>query len=116
MPVTAEYVKWTMVKPVWGLSMFVHPNAVISLAWSGQFLAAGLLGTAAVLLPALHLPLVLAQYLLMVPAAMFTRRYQRGIRQRVSADPERDLAIIRHVALAGLGLSAAVVAITWLWL
>ncbi len=116
MPVSAEYVKWTVVKPVWDLSMFIHPNAVISLAWGGQFLAAGLLGSAAVLLPALHLPLVLAQYLLMVPAAMFTRRYQAGIRQRVIADPERDLAAIRRVALAGLGLSAAVAAVAWLWL
>jgi hypothetical protein len=116
MPVSAEYVKWTMVKPLWGLSMFIHPNAVISLAWSGQFLAAGLLGIAAVLVPALHLPLVLAQYLLMVPAAMFTRRYQQGIRQRVIADPERDMVTIRRVALAGLGLSGAIIAATWLWL
>jgi putative sterol carrier protein len=116
MPVSAEYVKWTMVKPLWGLSMFIHPNAVISLAWSGQFLAAGLLGIAAVLVPALHLPLVLAQYLLMVPAAMFTRRYQQGVRQRVIADPERDMVTIRRVALAGLGLSGAIIAATWLWL
>jgi hypothetical protein len=116
MPVSAEYIKWTLIKPVWGLSMFAHPNAVISLVWSGQFLVAGLLGIAAVLLPALHLPLVLAQYLLIVPAAMFTRRYQAGIRQRVIADPERDLAVIRRVALAGLGLSAAIAAVAWLWL
>jgi putative sterol carrier protein len=115
-PVSAEYVKWTMIKPLWNLSLFIHPNAVISLVWSWQFLAAGLLGIAAVPLPTLHLPLVLAQYLLMVPAAMFTRRYQQGVRQRVIADPERDLATIRRVALAGLGLSAAIVAVAWLWL
>jgi putative sterol carrier protein len=116
MPVTAEYVKWTMIKPLWNLSLFIHPNAVISLVWSWQFLAAGMLGIAAVLLPAVHLPLVLAQYLLMVPATMFTRRYQQGIRQRVIADPEGDLARIRRVAVAGLCLSAAIVAVTWLWL
>jgi len=116
MPVSAEYVKWTLIKPVWNLSLFTHPNAVISLVWSWQFLAAGILGIAAVLLPALHLPLVLAQYLLIVPAAMFTRRYQQGIRQRVIADPEQDLAMIRRIAVAGLCLSAAIVAVAWLWL
>jgi putative sterol carrier protein len=116
MPVTAEYVKWTMIKPLWNLSLFIHPNAVISLVWSWQFLAAGSLGIAAVLLPAMHLPLVLAQYLLVVPASIFTRRYQQGIRQRVIADPEGDLARIRCLALAGLCLSAAIIAATWLWL
>ncbi len=116
MPASAEYVKWTFVKPVWNLSSFIHPNAVISLAWSWQFLAAGILGIAAVLLPALHLPLVLAQYLLIALAAMFTQRYQRGIRGRIIADPERDLAMIRRVAVAGLCLSIIIAAIAWLWL
>ncbi len=116
MPVSAEYSKWTVIKPLWELSLFIHPNAVISMAWSWQFLAAGLLGIAAVTQPRLHLPLVLAQYLLMLPAVAFTRHYQAGIRQRVIADPDRDLARMRVAAMAGLCLCGAAIAGAWLWL
>ena len=116
LPVTAEYGRWGFARRMWHLSLFIHPNAVLTLVWGWQFLAAGALGVAAVLLPALHLPLVLAQYLLIVPAATFTKRYQAGIRERAVPDFERAMAQVRLAAAAGLCLCLVAIVGVWGWL
>jgi apolipoprotein N-acyltransferase len=49
-PLSAEYSKWGFIKTLWQNSMFIYPNAVISLMWGWQYLAAALLGVVAILL------------------------------------------------------------------
>ena len=116
MPVSAEYAKWSVVKPLWHLSLFIQPNASISLVWGWQFLAAAAFGMAAVWLSNLHLPLVIAQYGLIVPASLFTTHYQKRIRSRRIADVGKAMAQVRMLAVAGLGVVIAMTLVTWLWL
>jgi putative sterol carrier protein len=116
MPVSAEYSKWTVISAMWRLSLFLHPNAVISLMWGWQFIAAGALGMAAIWLPDLRLPLMLAQYGLIVPAMLFTTRYQKGARSRRIADVDQALAQIRWLAAIGLVVVVTMTAVTWMWL
>ena len=71
-PLSAEYSKWGFVKALWRNSMFLYPNAVISLMWGWQFLAASLLGVVAILLPEQVVIFTVLRYLLLVPSFIFT--------------------------------------------
>jgi putative sterol carrier protein len=116
MPVSAEYVKWSVVKPLRHLSLFIHPNAVISLMWGWQFLAAAALGMASILCPPLRMPLIIAQYGLIVPASWFTAHYQKCVRSRRIANVERAMTRIRTMAALGLGVMIVMTLVTLLWL
>jgi putative sterol carrier protein len=76
-PLSADYSKWGFVKALWKNSMFIYPNAVISLMWGGQFFAASILGVLAILLPEQKLIFTVMRYLLLVPAFVFTANYQK---------------------------------------
>ncbi len=76
-PLSASYSKWGYVKALWRNSMFIYPNAVISLMWGWQFIVAALFGAAAILLPNLTGFFTLARFLLQVPAFVFTAVYQK---------------------------------------
>jgi hypothetical protein len=78
-PLSAEYSKWGFVKALWKNSMFIYPNAVISLMWGGQFFAASILGVLAILLPEQEMLFTVTRYLLLVPAFIFTADYQSPI-------------------------------------
>ncbi|OQY22464.1 MAG: hypothetical protein B6I35_05945 [Anaerolineaceae bacterium 4572_32.2] len=77
MPLSGEYSKWSFTRTLWRNSMFIYPNAVISLMWGWQFIVAALLGVAAILLPNLMVVLTVIRYLLLVPAFIFTSVYQK---------------------------------------
>ncbi|MBT4310504.1 MAG: hypothetical protein HN560_14845 [Anaerolineae bacterium] len=101
MPLSGEYSKWGFVKGLWGNSMFIYPNAVISLMWCWQFIAATMLGIAAILLPEQMLVLTISRYLLLIPAFIFTSAYQKRV---PISNPRFTDANLNF--LAGMGLSA----------
>lgn len=100
-PLSGEYSKWSFVKTLWRNSMFIYPNAVITLVWGWQFIAASALGIAAILLPEQMVVLTVARYLLLVPAFIFTSVYQK--RTPIS-NPQFTNTQLRF--WAGMGLSA----------
>lgn len=102
-PLSAEYSKWGFVKALWRNSMFIYPNAVISLIWGWQFLAASLLGVAAILLPEQMMIFTVIRYMLLVPAFIFTSVYQKRAAQLRVDDFEAIMGRLRF--WAGIGLS-----------
>ncbi|RLC75413.1 MAG: hypothetical protein DRJ03_30310, partial [Chloroflexi bacterium] len=104
MPLSGEYSKWSFTRTLWRNSMFIYPNAVISLMWGWQFIVGALLGVAAILLPNLMVVLTVIRYLLLVPAFIFTSVYQKRVLQLRVADYEATFARLRF--WAGMGLSA----------
>ena len=102
-PLSAEYSKWSFTKALWRNSMFIYPNAVISLIWGWQFLAASLLGVAANLLPEQVIIFTVIRYLLLVPAFIFSSIYQKRATQLRVDDYEVIMGRLRF--WAGIGLS-----------
>ncbi|MCP4544741.1 MAG: hypothetical protein GY832_47180 [Chloroflexi bacterium] len=103
MPLSGSYSKWGYAKALWRNSMFIYPNTIISLMWGWQFIAAALLGVAAILLPNLMAVFTTLRYLLLAPAFIFTSRYQKRAMQLRVDDYETTLARLRF--WAGMGLS-----------
>jgi len=116
-PLSAEYSKWGFVKALWRNSMFLYPNAVISLMWGWQFIVASMLGAAAILLPNLMVGFTVLRYLLLVPAFVFTSVYQKRATQLRVDDYEKTMGKLRFwagvglLAVAGLLLAATVLMI-----
>ena len=104
-PLSGEYSKWGFVKALWSNSMFIYPNAVISLMWGWQFIAAALLGVGAILIPEQILIFTLARYLLLIPAFIFTAAYQKNV---PITNPKFIITQLHF--WAGLGLSAISIA------
>ena len=102
-PLSAEYSKWGFVKALWRNSMFIYTNAVISLMWGWQFLAASLLGVAAILLPEQMMIFTIIRYMLLVPAFIFTSVYQKRATQLRVDDYEAIMGRLRF--WSGIGLS-----------
>ena len=103
-PLSANYSKWGYVKALWRNSMFIYPNAVISLMWGYQFIVAALVGAAAILLPNLMVVFTVTRYLLLVPAFIFTSVYQSRAAQSPISNYESSMTRLRF--WAGMGLSA----------
>jgi putative sterol carrier protein len=101
-PLSANYSKWGYVKSLWRNSMFIYPNAVISLMWGWQFIVAALLGAAAILLPNLMVIFTVTRFLLQVPAFIFTIVYQKRATQLRVDDYEKTMGKLRF--WAGMGL------------
>lgn len=116
-PLSASYSKWGFVKTLWRNSMFIYPNAVISLMWGWQFIIAALLGAAAILLPHLMVVFTVTRFLLQVPAFIFTSVYQSRATQLRVDDYEKGMGKLRFWAgmglltVAGLLLAAAILMI-----
>jgi len=100
-PLSAGYSKWDYAKALWRNSMFIYPNAVISLMWGWQFIVAALLGAAATL-PNLMLVFTVIRYGLQVPAFIFTSVYQKRATQLRVDDYEKTMGRLRF--WAGMGL------------
>jgi putative sterol carrier protein len=101
-PLSAEYSKWDYVKVLWRNSMFIYPNAVISLMWGWQFIVAALFGAAAILLPNLMVVFTVTRFLLQIPAFIFTFVYQKRATQLRVDDYEKTMGKLRF--WAGMGL------------
>ena len=109
LPLSARYSKWQFSEKLWRTSMFIHPNAVISLMWGWQFLAAGLIGLIAVLTPEHKGLLTVVRYCLLVPAFVFTSSYQKGAPNRRIVHMERALKRVRLWAVVGLACGPGLV-------
>lgn len=101
-PLSAEYSKWDYVKSLWRNSMFIYPNAVISLMWGWQFIVGALFGAAAILLPNLMVIFTVTRFLLQIPAFIFTFVYQKRATQLRVDDYEKTMGKLRF--WAGMGL------------
>jgi apolipoprotein N-acyltransferase len=104
MPLSGEYSKWGFVQGLWPNSMFIYPNAVISLMWGWQFIAASLLGVIAILLPEQATLFTVLRYLLLIPAFIFTSIIQKRAMQLRVDDYEAMMTRMR--LWAGVGISA----------
>ncbi|MFQ5593005.1 MAG: SCP2 sterol-binding domain-containing protein [Anaerolineae bacterium] len=105
-PLSGNYSKWGYVEALWRNSMFIYPNAVISLIWGWQFIVAALVGAAAILLSNLMVVFTVLRYGLLVPAFIFTSVYQKRATQLQIADYEAAMGRLRF--WAGIGLLAVV--------
>ncbi|MEW5722798.1 MAG: SCP2 sterol-binding domain-containing protein [Thermodesulfobacteriota bacterium] len=112
LPLCGEYSKWGYQPRLWRTTLFIHPNAVISLMWGWQFQAAALLGLAACLVAEYRGPLTAARYLLLVPAFIFTSVYQKGSPDRRLEDIDGALRRLRIRAGAGLAFTLGVVIVS----
>jgi hypothetical protein len=113
-PLSAEYSKWGFVKALWKNSMFIYPNAVISLMWGGQFFAASILGVLAILLPEQEMLFTVTRYLLLVPAFIFTADYQKRTpisNPRFTMSQLRSWAGMGLLAVSGLLLAIAILSL-----
>jgi putative sterol carrier protein len=109
MPLCGEYSKWGYIKQLPRTSLFIHPNAVISLMWGWLYLGQAAIGIGANLLPHLDIPLTVIRYILLVPAFIFTSSYQKGSANRRIVDVDRALAKISISARIGLGVAVGIV-------
>ena len=108
-PICAEYSKWGYIKQLTRISLFIHPNAVISLMWGWLYLGQSAIGIGAVLLPHIDIPLTVIRYILLVPAFIFTSTYQKGAANRRIVDVDRALAKIRISARVGLAVAVGII-------
>ncbi len=104
MPLSAEYSKWGFVKGLWGNSMFLYPNTIISLMWGWQFIAASILGIIAILLPEQEVIFTVFRYLLLIPAFIYTAVIQKRV-MGLRVD-DYDAAMKQRQFWAGMGISA----------
>lgn len=104
-PLSVEYAKWKYIEALWRTSMFIYPNALISLVWGWQFVISALVGIAATRLPEFDGLLTAARYLLLVPTFIFTSIYQKRAPYLRLDDFEQAMARLRLCAWAGLAAS-----------
>lgn len=116
LPFSAEYSKWGFTRKLWGNSMFIQPNLAISLAWGWEFIIASGFGIAARMWPAMFIPLTVVRYSLMIPAAIFTTGYQKGVLDRRFADIDKTISTLRAWAFAGIAITLAVLALVCFFL
>jgi hypothetical protein len=113
LPFCAEYSKWGFINKLWRNSMFIQPNMAISLAWGWEFIIAGMFGVAARFVPAMFIPFTIIRYGLMLPAAIFTTCYQKGVMDRHFKDIDRTMSTLRTWAYIGCGIIAAMLISLW---
>jgi len=113
LPFCAEYSKWGFNRKLWCNSMFIQPNMAISLVWGWQFILAACFGIAAKMLPQLFIPLTVMRYLLVIPATVFTVRYQKGVMERKFADIDKAMSLLRIWSFAGLAVALALLLLVW---
>jgi hypothetical protein len=112
LPFCGEYSKWGFVRALWTNSIFIEVNAAISLVWGMQFIIAAGFGIAAKMVPSMDTIFSVIRYLLMVPALMFTSRYQKSAMTRNLPDIDKTLSKKRALAYFGLLLIVIVFFLT----
>ena len=105
-PLCADYARWDYSDKLVRTSLFLHPNALISLVWGWQYLLSIGLGITAGLVPSLNVLLTVLRFLLLVPAFIFTERHPKNADNHPIRDVKRSFRRIR--VLAGIGMVIAV--------
>ncbi|MGA2368330.1 MAG: SCP2 sterol-binding domain-containing protein [Dehalococcoidia bacterium] len=116
LPFCAEFSKWGFVPALWRTSMFIQPNMAISLVWSGQMLLAALFGIVGKMIPELGTPFAIAGWIFIIPAAIFTGRYTRGVTTRRFNDIDKTISHLRGLAYAGLVVTVALMVLVFFFL
>ena len=106
LPLCADYSQWDYADKLVRTSLFLHPNAVISLLWGWQYLASIGLGIAAELIPTQRTLLTILRFLLLIPAFIFTERHPKNADNHPVQNVERSFRRMR--ILAGIGIAIAV--------
>ncbi|WP_242343824.1 SCP2 sterol-binding domain-containing protein [Anaeromyxobacter terrae] len=106
-PLTAEYSRWNYVPRLWSTGLFRHPNVLLTLLWSGIFVALGVLEAAGARGWIAQRAAGGASVALCVAGALFTRRHERGARLRRIDDLDESLACFQRIARLLLGIAAA---------
>ncbi|OQY48146.1 MAG: hypothetical protein B6242_03120 [Anaerolineaceae bacterium 4572_78] len=101
-PMSTEYSKWEYIKPLWRNSMFIYPNAVISLMWGWQFMIASLVGIGSILLPSYAILLTILRYLLLIPAFIFTSAFPKRAMEYQIENHEATMTKLSSWAIVGL--------------
>ena len=115
LPLCAEYSKWGFIRKLWENSMFIQPNMAISLVWGWEFIIASGFGVAARLVPGLFIPFTVIRYSLMIPAAIFTSRYQKGVMDRKFVDIDRTMSKLRAWGYMGIAIIIIMLAALFVW-
>jgi putative sterol carrier protein len=115
LPFCAEYSKWGFVRKLWENSMFIQPNMAISLVWGWEFIIASGFGIAARMLPYLFILFTVIRYGLMIPAAIFTSRYQKGVMERQFIDIDRTMSRLRVWSYTGLAIIVIILIVLFTW-
>jgi putative sterol carrier protein len=113
MPFCGEYSKWGFRRALWTNSQFIEINLTISLVWGWQFIIASGFGIIATMVSSLFVVFSVVRYLLMVPATVFTIRYQKTAMQKYFGDIDGLMAKQRVWAYIGLAITLVAMAITW---
>jgi putative sterol carrier protein len=106
LPLCAEYSQWDYSAKLVRTSLFLHPNAVITLMWGWQYMVSIGLGIAAELSPAQNTILTILRFLLLVPAFIFTGQYPKNADNHPVRDVEHSFTNMR--IMAGIGIVIAV--------
>jgi hypothetical protein len=93
--------------------MFIQPNIAISLVWGWEFIIASGFGVAARLVPGLFILFTVIRYSLMIPAAIFTSRYQKGVMDRKFANIDRTMSNLRTWGYAGIAIIIGLSVLLW---
>ncbi len=107
LPLCAEYSRYDYQPKMWHNTLFLHPNAIISLFWGCQFLLATALGlVGATLGGAWDIFFMVMRYLLLVPAFIFTAKYPAGSDNRRVPNVDRVMSSFKWWGLLGMLLLA----------
>jgi hypothetical protein len=115
LPFCAEYSKWGFIKKLWENSMFIQPNMAISLVWGWEFVIASCFGIAARMLPQYFTVFTVIRYCLMIPAAIFTSQYQKGVIDRKFADIDRTITKLRMWGYVAMAVTIIMLGILFFW-
>jgi len=115
LPFSAEYSRWGFIRKLWGNSMFIQPNMAISLVWGWEFIIASSFGVAARFVPGLFILFTVIRYGLMIPAAIFTSRYQKGVMDRNFVNIDRTMSKLRAWGYTGIAIIIIMLAALFVW-
>lgn len=105
LPLCADYSRWDYSEKLVRTSLFLHPNAVISLFWGLQYLVSVGLGMIAELVPSQFTLLTVLRFSLLIPAFIFTSQHPRNADNHPVHDVEHSYQVMKIIA--GLGLVIA---------
>ena len=77
----------------------------VSLVWGWQFIIAASLGIASGMVPGLSLIITILRNLLLIPAAIFTVKYLKGVTSRSFSDVNKMISTLRAWSYAGLAVA-----------
>jgi hypothetical protein len=113
MPLCGEYSKWGYIPGVWQASLFIHPNAAITLVWGWLYVLLMIWGVGAELFAGWGTVLSVSRYLLLIPGFIFTSIYPKNAGNRQFANIDKALQQMRFLAGVGAAFTAVIIGVIW---